>query len=253
MSVSYSLIENQGNAGLTDGVNGNIIGQDPLLDPLADNGGFSATHALQGCSPAIDAGDDTGGLNTDQRGVSRLRGSTWTWALLKLTPRSLTLPRGTTQATLSLSTNESATCRYATTAGTAYASMPFTFAATGGVTHTQLVTGLEGEHTYSYYVRCLDTAGNANDDDYVISFDVFSSDVTPPVISNVQAVNVTPYSAEITWETDEECTSQVEYGTGVGYGALTVLSSTRMISHSVFLVGLDPATAYHSVPTQSPT
>ncbi len=156
-----------------------------------------------------------------------------------------TLPRGTTQATLSLSTNETATCRYAPTSGVPYVDMPTTFAATGGVTHTHLVTGLEGEHTYAYYVRCQDTAGNANTDDAVISFDVFSSDVTPPVISNVQAVNITPYSAEIVWETDEGCTSQVEHGIGVDYGALTVLSATRVMSHSVLLTGLDPATTYH--------
>lgn len=75
MSVRYSLIENQGNAGLTHGVDGNIIGQDPLLGPLANNGGFSATHALLLGSSAIDAGDDAEGLATDQRGVSRPQGN----------------------------------------------------------------------------------------------------------------------------------------------------------------------------------
>ncbi len=156
-----------------------------------------------------------------------------------------TLPRGTTQTTISLSTNKAATCRYATTAGVAYDSMPFTFATTGGLTHTQLVTGLAGGNTYTYYVRCRDGANNTNGDDYTITFDVFSSDTVPPVISNVRAVNVTPYSAEIAWDTDEPCTSQVEYGTSPAYGALTVLSTTRVLSHSVLLLGLDPATTYH--------
>ncbi|MEJ5309857.1 MAG: right-handed parallel beta-helix repeat-containing protein [Anaerolineae bacterium] len=156
-----------------------------------------------------------------------------------------TLPRGTTQTTLSLSTNEAATCRYATTAGVAYESMPFTFATTGGLTHAQLVTGLVGGQTYTYYVRCRDGAGNTNNDDYAITFDVFSSDTIPPVISNVRAINVTPYSAEIAWDTNEPCTSQVEYGLGPEYGTLTVLSTTRVLSHSMLLLGLDPETTYH--------
>jgi hypothetical protein len=44
---------------------------DPLLGPLADNGGFSKTHALMAGSPALDAGTNTGCPATDQRGVTR--------------------------------------------------------------------------------------------------------------------------------------------------------------------------------------
>ena len=73
MSVTYSLIENQGNAGLTHGVDGNLIGQDPLLAPLANNGGFSQTHALLAGSPALDAGEEASCLPEDQRGEARPR------------------------------------------------------------------------------------------------------------------------------------------------------------------------------------
>jgi len=41
---------------------------DPLLLPLADNGGPTLTHALAAGSPAIDAGNNLAGLATDQRG-----------------------------------------------------------------------------------------------------------------------------------------------------------------------------------------
>lgn len=75
MSVTYSLIENQGNAGLTHGVDGNLIGQDPLLAPLANNGGFSQTHALLDGSPAIDAGTNAEAPPTDQRGIPRPQGA----------------------------------------------------------------------------------------------------------------------------------------------------------------------------------
>ena len=47
------------------------INQDPLLGLLADNGGFTQTHALGPGSPAIDAGDPTNCPTTDQRGLPR--------------------------------------------------------------------------------------------------------------------------------------------------------------------------------------
>jgi hypothetical protein len=56
-----------------------IIGLDPLLLPLADNGGPTQTQALSCGSPALDAGDDSAlGLSTfltgDQRGLPRKAG-----------------------------------------------------------------------------------------------------------------------------------------------------------------------------------
>jgi hypothetical protein len=46
---------------------------DPMLGPLANNGGPTMTHALLAGSPAIDHGDNTGAPATDQRGVARAR------------------------------------------------------------------------------------------------------------------------------------------------------------------------------------
>ena len=45
---------------------------DPLLGPLGDYGGPTATHALLPGSPAIDAGDNADAPETDQRGFARL-------------------------------------------------------------------------------------------------------------------------------------------------------------------------------------
>jgi hypothetical protein len=44
------------------------ITSDPLLLPLADNGGPTRTHALAPGSPAIDAGNNFAALASDQRG-----------------------------------------------------------------------------------------------------------------------------------------------------------------------------------------
>ncbi|MBI5649822.1 MAG: hypothetical protein HZC40_05145 [Chloroflexi bacterium] len=47
---------------------------DPLLLPLANNGGATQTHMLFPPSQAIDNGQCIGGITTDQRGVARLAG-----------------------------------------------------------------------------------------------------------------------------------------------------------------------------------
>jgi hypothetical protein len=49
------------------------ITADPQLLPLADNGGPTQTHALAEGSPAIDAGNNTAALASDQRGSSFVR------------------------------------------------------------------------------------------------------------------------------------------------------------------------------------
>lgn len=55
---AYNLIGDAASAGgLVNGVNGNIVGVDPKLGPLADNGGPTQTMALLPGSPAIDAGN----------------------------------------------------------------------------------------------------------------------------------------------------------------------------------------------------
>ena len=86
-----------------------------------------------------------------------------------------TLPAGTTATTLSLTTNENATCKYSTTAGISYDSMTNTFTSTGQTSHSTSITGLVGGQTYKYYARCKDAAGNKNTDDYLITFSVASS------------------------------------------------------------------------------
>jgi hypothetical protein len=53
-------------------VNGTIIGVNPMLAPLANNGGPTQTHALLPSSPAINGGNNAlipPGVTEDQRGV----------------------------------------------------------------------------------------------------------------------------------------------------------------------------------------
>jgi hypothetical protein len=51
----------------------NSISGNPLLGPLADNGGLTLTHALSPSSPAIHTGANPQSLVTDQRGTGFAR------------------------------------------------------------------------------------------------------------------------------------------------------------------------------------
>jgi cysteine-rich repeat protein len=77
LSEGYNLIESSSCA-ITGDSTGNIFNANPLLGPLQSNGGPTRTHALLAGSPAINAGNPAGCLDTagavltvDQRGVSR--------------------------------------------------------------------------------------------------------------------------------------------------------------------------------------
>ena len=75
-SIDYSVIGDTTGSGITSSTGkDNLLNIDPLLGPLANNGGPTLTHALLPGSPAIDSGDPsfdpnsfTPPLNTDQRG-----------------------------------------------------------------------------------------------------------------------------------------------------------------------------------------
>ncbi|MBL8761017.1 MAG: right-handed parallel beta-helix repeat-containing protein [Phycisphaerae bacterium] len=71
-----NLIQDASHAGgLTNNVNGNLVGVDPKLSPLADNGGATKTMALASGSPALAKGLNPANLTTDQRGGLFARGA----------------------------------------------------------------------------------------------------------------------------------------------------------------------------------
>jgi hypothetical protein len=154
------------------------------------------------------------------------------------------LPASATQATLSLATNEPASCRCSSSPGVAFASMVDTFSSTDQLHHTRLINVAAGQ-SYTFYVRCQDSAGNANTGDFEITFAVTANDALPPLVSGLAAVEVTPYGARVSWGTDEPATTELEYGESVSYGHFSVLDLAASTSHEVLLRGLDPARSYH--------
>jgi hypothetical protein len=69
-NVAFSLIGNPGPAGLFNQTGPNLLGADPQLGPLQNNGGPTPNEAPAAGSPVIDKGKAFG-LTTDQRGVLR--------------------------------------------------------------------------------------------------------------------------------------------------------------------------------------
>ena len=77
-SYGYNLIQDATGCTITGNEIGNVYGEDPLLGPLGNYGGYTPTHALLAGSPAIDAADSTNvdgnPVTLDQRGIPRPQG-----------------------------------------------------------------------------------------------------------------------------------------------------------------------------------
>ena len=82
--ADWSLIEADAPTGGSD----NLTPADPLLGPLADNGGPTQTHLPLAGSPVINAGDPAFGAApaTDQRGVTRIEGGRVDVGAVETTP-----------------------------------------------------------------------------------------------------------------------------------------------------------------------
>ncbi|MGB2868895.1 MAG: lamin tail domain-containing protein [Bacteroidota bacterium] len=110
--------------------------------------------------------------------------------------------------------------------------------------HSIDLTGLSANTLYHYRVSSTDAASNtATSGDFTFTTSA-PSDVTPPVISNIQSTNITASSADIAWATDENSNSVVEYGLTTSYGS-SASDATMVASHAVSLGGLTSNTVYH--------
>lgn len=72
-SQGHNLIGDPSGCTIAGLAAGNIVGVNPHLFPLADNGGPTLTHALKNASAAIDAGSNSACTSADQRGIARPR------------------------------------------------------------------------------------------------------------------------------------------------------------------------------------
>ena len=112
--------------------------------------------------------------------------------------------------------------------------------------HSVTLAGLLSQATYHFRVRSTDSDSNeAVSQDYTFTTES-AADITPPVISSVQATNITLTAADITWTTNEDADNIVVYGNAtstLSYVAGSNASSTA--SHIVSLSGLSPGATYY--------
>ncbi|HLC78935.1 MAG TPA: Calx-beta domain-containing protein [archaeon] len=93
------------------------------------------------------------------------------------------LAQGTSIATLTLTTNENATCKYSTNPSTPYDSMIGSFQTQNTTTHARDLSALSNGQSYTYYIKCRDSLGNTNTDDFTISFSIAASPLTTVTIA----------------------------------------------------------------------
>lgn len=85
------------------------------------------------------------------------------------------------------STNENATVKIDSSAGTDYTSGTWdaTMTGGGGATHTTTLTGLACGASYTRYLKASDTAGNITDADTTLTFTIASKAGATPVLTNL--------------------------------------------------------------------
>jgi hypothetical protein len=106
--------------------------------------------------------------------------------------------------------------------------------------------GLSVSTLHEWYVTVTDPTGRTQVGPRW-QFTTASNDITPPSLSDVDAVDITHNSARIVWSTDELSDSVVEYDTDISDSSydFQACDLSLVMSHSIPLTDLDPQTLYH--------
>jgi chitodextrinase len=145
------------------------------------------------------------------------------------------------RATITWKTNEPATSEIAYGTSSSYGSS--LSRKTMSVNHELALKNLSADSTYHFQISSRDRSGNvsvSSDMTFVTS----KESSVQPVISDIDITNIMTGSALVTWKTDKETSSKIEYGTTTSYGG-TVSSDSMGKSHRTVLSGLSADTVYH--------
>jgi hypothetical protein len=99
--------------------------------------------------------------------------------------------------------------------------------------------------TITVLSRATDDSGYTEVPGPGVKVTVVPDATTPPQIVNVSAAVVNTQTATITWTTDENATSRVDYGTSPTALTSNASNSALVTAHSITLTGLTPDTVYY--------
>ena len=200
ISSSGDNIESGSDCGFT--ATGDLQSTDPLLGPLADNGGGTDTHALTNLSPARDIANGLVCPATDQRGVGRSQGpgcDIGAFELVPMLPAVITGPAGAVDvdgATLTGTldpTGLPAVHRFEYGTSTGYGSQTADVSAGGDGPRavSASVGGLSSNTTYHYRLVATTAAGSVAGADGTFTTPAKGLlDLPPPVVGEM--TNVAP-------------------------------------------------------------
>ncbi len=103
-----------------------------------------------------------------------------------------------------------------------------------------MLSVIDGNTITVSYIDADDGSGGLN----VTKTDTAAVDCQAPIISAVQALNLSGTSASVSWTTDEAADSRLSYGTSAPPGT-TVSDASPVTSHHVDLSGLSQCTDYY--------
>jgi len=187
ISLGYNLSTDDANGYLTGP--GDQINTDPLLGPLADNGGLTKTHFLLTGSPAIDAGDPafTPPPDFDQRGPGFQRivngridigavESSMVPPYISIQPTNETVTVAKT-ATLSVSASSTTPLTYQWFKNSA--KLAASSRISGVTAHTLTISNAVTTDAGTYFVKVSNKYGVSTSSNAVLT--VFVPDITPPM------------------------------------------------------------------------
>lgn len=116
------------------------------------------------------------------------------------------------------------------------------------INHSMTLTGLAANALYNFRVRSRDAGGRLSisaNFTFTTAAAPPAPDTTPPTISAVASSEISASAATITWLTNENSNSQVEFGQTPAYGLTTPLDAAGATNHRVRLTDLAPFARYH--------
>ena len=159
---------------------------------------------------------------------------------------SMTLPGWDYYTQLNYTTNENATCKYATSSATTYNALSMS-ADTSGTSHVIYVPYLVPNTSYVYYPYCKDGSGNYNST--TTSALTFNVAAPPGPAFEYLGPKFTYFNAVIIrWSTTEQTNTLLNWGTSSSSLTNTLPSATdtsMSVTHGVTITGLSPGTTYY--------